>query len=126
MDGGIEHAARERVMKLGIDVEIQLERTQKPGFQPVLCLLRNARERAVDAMAKMVMVDPADAIAIRKLQLEAMLFDDLVSMCRELVEDGRNAERMVAEEDRAAINDLILGHDNWAASEIREAAGERQ
>lgn len=125
MDGGIEHAARARAIALGIDVELQLEKTKRAGFQPVLFMLREARERAIDAMAKLVVVDSSDPLAIRKLQLEVMLFDDIVSMCREVVENGRNVERQVAEEDRAIINDLILHPENWAAAEIRESREER-
>ncbi len=125
MDGGIEHAARARAIALGIDVELQLEKTKRAGFQPVLFMLREARERAIDAMAKLVVVDSSDPLAIRKLQLEVMLFDDIVSMCREVVENGRNVERQVDEEDRAAINELILHPENWAASEIRESREER-
>ena len=125
MDGGIEHAARARAIALGIDVELQLEKTKKAGFQPVLFMLRAARERAIEAMAKLVVVDATDAMTIRALQLEVMLFDDMVSMCREVVENGRNVERQVAEEDRAIINDLILHPENWAAAEIRESREER-
>lgn len=118
MDGGIEHVARARTIALGMDVELQLEKTRRAGFQPVLFMLRDARLRAIEAMTKLVLVDSTDSMAIRKLQLEIMLFDDMVSTCREMVEAGRIADQTMAEEDRAEINDLILGHSNWAQAEI--------
>lgn len=115
MDGGIENAARARAIALGMDVELQLEKTSKAGFQPVLYMLRHARERAIAAMTKMVLIDASDAVAIRALQLEVMLFDDMVDSCREAVTRGREIEQVVSDEERAEINDLII--QNWAVAE---------
>lgn len=115
MDGGIENVARARVIKLGMDVELQLERTKKAGFQPVLHMLRDSRDRAVAAMTKLVLIDAADTVAIRALQLEIMLFDDMVESCRAAVARGREVDRLVAEEERAEISELIL--QDWANAE---------
>lgn len=116
MDGGIENVARARAIALGMDVELQLERTKKAGFQPVLHMLRNARERAIAAMTKLTLCDPTDAVTIRALQAEIVLFDDMVESCREAVAKGREAERAVTEEERAEINELIL-QSSWATAE---------
>ena len=115
MDGGIENVARARAIALGMDVEVQLEKTKKAGFQPVLYMLQSARERAIAAMTKLVLIDANDAMAIRALQLEVLLFDDMVQSCREAVTRGREVEHTVTEEERAELNDLIM--QNWATAE---------
>lgn len=115
MDGGIEHVAKARVIALGMDVELQLEKTKKAGFQPVLFLLRNARGRAIEAMTKLALVDPTKAEDIRRLQLEIMLFDDMVESCREAVQRGHELNDRVTEEEREEINSLIM--NDWAAAE---------
>lgn len=116
MDGGIENVARARAIQLGMDVELQLERTKQAGFQPVLFMLRNARERAISAMTKLTLADPTDAVTIRALQAEIVVFDDMVDSCRQAVATGREHERAVTEEERAEIHELIMG--NWANAEI--------
>lgn len=115
MDGGIENVARARAIALGMDVELQLERTKKAGFQPVLYMLRSARERAVAAMTKLVLIDAHDAAAIRALQLEVLLFDDMVASCREAVTRGRELDYAVTEEERAELSALII--QDWATAD---------
>ena len=117
MEGGIENAARAHAIALGLDVQIQLEKLTKPGFQPVLYMLRDARERAIAAMTQLTIVDASDVMAIRKLQLEILLFDDMVAACKRAVDRGREVDRLVTEEERAAINDLIVQSEGWANAE---------
>jgi hypothetical protein len=123
MEGGIENAARARAIQLGLDIEIQLDRLTKPGFQPVLYMLRDARERAISAMTNLALVDPTDQMAIRKLQLEIMLFDDMVAACKRAVDRGREQDRLVTEEERAEINSLIAAHEGMGAAERLGATG---
>lgn len=121
MEGGIENVARARAIQLGMDVELQLEKTKKAGFQPVLFMLRNARVRAIDAMTKLALADPTDAVTIRALQAQIVVFDDMVDSCREAVASGREHERAVTEEERAEIHELIMG--DWANAEILGTTG---
>lgn len=113
--GGIEHAARMHAITLGVDIELQLERHAKAGFQPVLRMLRDARTRAVAAMAQLVTVDATDAAAIRKLQNEIVLFEDMIESCRRMVAEGREADRSITDDERAEIGELIMG--DWATAE---------
>jgi len=123
MDGGIEHIARAHTVALGMDVELQLDRSAQRGFQPVLVMLRDARERAVAAMTQLVICDPTDSLSIRRLQMEIAVFDDMVNSCRAIVARGREVERIVSEEERAEINDLIMNNPQWATAEISGATG---
>lgn len=122
-EGGIEHAARAHIIARGLDIQIQLEKLTKPGFQPVLYMLHEARERAIAAVAGLVTANPEDAGTIRRLQNEIAIFDDMVAACRKAVDRGREVDRLVSEEERAAINELVVGSEGWGAAEDIGATG---
>lgn len=107
MTVGLEHIAQARAIALGLDVQVQLEKATRPGCQPMLVLLADARERAMKAMMGLCMVDPTDSKSIRGFQNEVTLFDDMARSLKKVIERGREADRLVTEEERAAINEMI-------------------
>ena len=115
MDGGIEHAATARAIELSYDIQLQLERTAKAGFRPLLFILVDARKRAIAALTQLVIADADDAKAIRTLQNEVMRFDDMVNSCRKALAAAHEASERIDEQERAAINDLIM--NDWATAD---------
>lgn len=115
MDGGIEHAATARAIELSYDIQLQLERTAKAGFRPLLFILADARQRAIAALTQLAIVDASDAKAIRILQNEVVRFDDMVATCRKALAQAHEAGARIDEQERAAINNLIM--NDWATAD---------
>lgn len=104
---GLERIASARAIETMLDVKLQLERTARPGFRPIVVLLNDARERAEAAMVQLCIVPPHDADKIRVLQNEIIRFDDMVRSVKRMIEVGEEADRRLAEEDRAEVEQII-------------------
>ena len=102
----IDRLADEKLRELAIDLEVQLER--RTAHRPVLFMLHKAREKAGKAMVMFLDVDPTDAKLITRLQAEVKLYDDMITSCRELVARGREAQSRIAENERSAIEELVI------------------
>lgn len=102
----ITELAEKRLRELAVDVEVQLEKGT--AYRPVLWLLLKARERAAGAMKLFLDVDPADARAVRMIQIELKVYDDMVSNLRELVSRGKEADHAIAEKDRHELSEVVM------------------
>jgi hypothetical protein len=105
MPSPIEHIANSHLILAYTDLQVQLERGT--GTRPVLWLLAEARKKAANAIALLVKVDCNDAEAIRTLQNEVVMFDDLVEACRKMLNRGHEADREIDESDREAIAEFL-------------------
>ena len=109
----IENIARQRLIDMAIDLQVQLERGS--GTRPMLWLLARARTRATAAMFCMCKVDPKEANEIQRLQNEINLYADLIDDCRALLARGKEEDRELDEQDRIEIADLLSPEDAQAA-----------
>lgn len=109
MKDPIDGLAEARLTMLAADVQVQLEKGT--SNRPVLWLLTKQREKAVEAIIKLVEVDASEESAIRALQNEVRLFGDLVEHCRDLMEVGRSEMRKIKEYDRDVMAELVGGLD---------------
>lgn len=101
----IDEIADSQLILCYIDLQVQLEKGS--GTRPVLWLLNEARKKAASALSAMVKVDCKDAEAIRTLQNEIIMFDDLVGLCRQMLVRGREADREIEESDREALAEFL-------------------
>ena len=102
----IVELAEKRLRELAVDVEVQLEKGT--AMRPVLWLLIQARKRASGAMKLFLDVDPADAKAVRMIQIELKVYDDMVSNLRLLVARGKEADHAIAEQDRTEMSEAVM------------------
>lgn len=99
-----QDVAEEQLALMGLDVIVQLEKGS--GTRPVLWLLIEARKRAAAAFVKFLTIDPTQAEEIRKLQNQVNIYDDLITDCRSLIARGREADRLIAENDRQEMEEM--------------------
>lgn len=107
MSDPLEKLGDEELYLLAVDLKVQLEKGT--GTRPILYLLAKQRERAAMALVGLVDVDPTDTAKIRGFQQEAALYHDLIMHCRELLNRGREADRNIAENERAALAEAVEG-----------------
>jgi hypothetical protein len=110
MKDPITGLADARLLDLAADLQVQLEKGT--GTRPVLWLLSMQREKATDAIRKLIEIDASETDAIRSLQNEVRLFGDLIESCRSLMERGKTADRKIRESDREALSELVEGLDD--------------
>lgn len=101
----LQAAARDHLIDIYLDLKVQLEKGT--GTRPMLWLLATQRNKAVDAMTKLVEVDASETEAIRALQAEARLFDDMMEAAKAMLARGKEADHELAEEDRSAIAEFM-------------------
>jgi hypothetical protein len=97
---------------LYIDVQVQLERGT--GTRPVLWMLVQQRRKAAEAVSAMFKLDlnKEGVIAdLKHLQNEVLLYEDMVELCQELLQRGREADRELIEQEREEIADLMTPQD---------------
>lgn len=109
MNDPIAQLADARLLETAADLQVQLERGT--AMRPVLYMLIRARERAAEAMTKLVEIDASEEGAIRALQNEVRLYGDMVESCRDLMEAGRTQMLAIKENDRETMAELIEGLD---------------
>lgn len=102
----IGRIAELRLLENSADLIVQLEKGT--GTRPILHLLHKARARAVAANIQLVIADAGDTKTILKLQSEIAIYDDMVTACREIVADGRDAEASINDAERQEIQDVIM------------------
>ena len=112
-DDAISAAARDALIDMYLDLKVQLEKGT--GTRPMLWLLASSRNKAVDAIRKMVDLDPIEVDAMRSLQAEVRLYGDMMEAAKAMLNRGREADAEIAEEDRQAIADYVT------TDEAREA-----
>jgi hypothetical protein len=114
--------AMQRMIEASASLEVQFDRDA--SRRPVLFLLKKAREAAVAAFDALVYsCDPADAATVRQLQHEIRRYDDLVDWCREIISEGKEADRQLTEIERAEFVRAVLDPEN---AEVMRAAGASQ
>ncbi len=91
--------------------------------RPVLFLLKKAREAALTAYDALIFCDPKDEPIVRQLQHEIRRYDDLVAWCREIISEGKEAERILTEDDRMEFARAVLDPEN---ADVMEAGGIRE
>jgi hypothetical protein len=104
----IEKLGDEHLRALATDLMVQLEKGT--ALRPVLWMLAQARKRAAKAVAMFIDLDINDVVdvpALRKLQMEICIYDDMVRNARELLARGREADQRIGEDDRLAIEEIV-------------------
>lgn len=96
------------MVTLSADLEVQLDQQARAGYRPVVAMLVMARRHAATAMEGLVLCDAHDAKSVQSFQNEVRRYDDLVTWARKIIDDGRDADRTLAEEERAEISNLLL------------------
>jgi hypothetical protein len=115
--------AMQRMMEASASLEHQF--SQDAYRRPVLFLLKKAREAAVRAYDALVYsCDPADTAMVRQLQHEIRRYDDLVDWCREIINEGKEAERLLNEIDRVEFARAVLDPEN--ADDVTAAGGTQE
>jgi hypothetical protein len=100
-DDAISAAARDALVHMSIDLKVQLEKGT--GTRPMLYLLAGARNRAVEAISKIIEIDATETQAIRSLQAEVRIYSDMMELAKEMLSRGKEADREISEEDRVAV-----------------------
>ncbi len=110
----IEDLTARQLVERGAEVVLQLEKIEKKQgtlapslMRPVLYMLARARARAAKAVDLIVDVDPVDADAIRNIQNELRLYNDMVLACREMISMGEEASSAVTESEREELEEVI-------------------
>lgn len=114
-DDAVRRIARARLIEASADIELQLEKTA--GLRPMVIVLAKARRKAVEANDMLIGVDPEDAKSIRALQNEIRRYEDLVQFTREIVLEGKAADREMAEDERDEIAVLMSTPEGRAEAE---------
>lgn len=100
-----ERLILDRMVHLSADLELQFEKTA--GLAPMRAILAKAREQAVLATTSLLAVDPTKADQVREYQYEIRRYDDLVAWIREIIVEGKEADRRLNEDERAEFETLI-------------------
>lgn len=113
--------ARERQILLHLinaaaHVEVQL-RDDVEGGAPILVMLAKARRRAAKAIVDLCEADPSDAERIRSLQNQVNIYGLYVSDIAEIIRSGREADELVAIDDREELVDTIIAEAGPDAEE---------
>jgi|SRR5882672_3863879 len=95
------------LVALAADVMVQLEKGT--GTRPILFMLREARARARKAISMLIEADPNNPPVITALQNEVKLFIDMIDSARNVLDRGKEADRKIKEDDRAAIDEMVMG-----------------
>lgn len=102
--------ADERLLELAADLTAQLEK--KAGTRPVLWMLARQRQKAAESIGLLMRVDPTEPEAIRILQNDVRLYEDMIASCRALVASGRDAYAAIEERDRDEITEIVMTKDD--------------
>lgn len=114
--------ALQRMVEASAALEIQFDKDA--GRRPVLFLLKKAREAAVAAYDVLIYhADPMDTAVVRQLQNEIRRYDDLVAWCREIINEGKEADQRLKEIEREEFASLVLDQD---AEDDRDAGGHQE
>ena len=87
--------------------EIEVQLALSGGTAPIVAMLRLARNEAVDAIVKLIDVDPNDSTTIQRLQNEAIRFRDLCGWLARIAHDGLQADLEVEDGEIAAMHRFI-------------------
>lgn len=117
----IERLALERAVILSAELDVQFEKNAH--IRPMVMILAKARDDAALAMRGLVYVDPNDADKVREFQHEVRRYDDLVQWTHQIIIDGKEADRRLAEKDRQELDELVTSPEVQA--ERDELRGER-
>lgn len=101
----VEELSNARLREQAVDVMVQLEKGT--GTRPVLWMLVQARQRAAKAIDMFVDVDPSDVEAVKKIHRELVLYNDVVRLAQETIQRGKEADAMIGEEDRDALDEIV-------------------
>lgn len=101
----IERLALERAVQVSASLDTQLEK--QPKLQPMMAIFALAKEQAAIAMRGLIYVDPTDTAKVREFQFEIRRYDDLVAWAKQIIVEGREADRRLDERDRQEIAELI-------------------
>jgi hypothetical protein len=97
--------AAQALLRLSVDIELQLQ--QRSGGAPLAHHLKRSRERALDAVYALASVEPTDAEAIRRLQMQFKMHEALLDDMKEIVAKGREAEDYLDSEEAEDIAQAI-------------------
>jgi hypothetical protein len=101
----MERLAYQRAVSVSIELEAQLDKG--PMFTPMKAILGKAKRQAQAAMIGLVMIDPAKVDEVRAFQNEVRRYDDLVTWCSEIIEEGRAAEVYFKEQDADEFAEIL-------------------
>jgi hypothetical protein len=121
LDDPIELLARQRIISLSAELEVQLG--IKDGGGPTLEILRRLRGRAAESLAALATIDAEDFKAIRTLQNEVKRYDEWVAWIREIIQEGKQLDAEMETDDREEIIDLLVGSGKPEAYQTAIAMG---
>lgn len=105
--------ARERAMgrRIANSADMEIQFSSVPGARPIVTMLRRARDEAAEAMVALAVADAEEPKLIRQLQNCVLLFDNLVRLARDVINDGKQADEDMTEAERDELLDYLLATD---------------
>jgi hypothetical protein len=100
--------ARQRIIKLSIDLEVQL--AEKRGGAPAIEIVNRLRERAAESLMALVTVnllDPAEIPKAVTLQNEVKRYDEWFGAIREIIQEGIQEDANLRDAEREEMLDYL-------------------
>jgi hypothetical protein len=103
----IVRLAKQRIVKLSIDLEIDLRTKQRGNV--AIEILHRLQDRAAESLAAMAICDVTELRQLVALQNEVKRYDEWVVWLREIIAEGKAYDREMNEQDREEMLDFLSG-----------------
>lgn len=100
-----------------IDDAYRVRLAIKDENSPLAKVLERAMESARTANLALIVCDPEDAKRIRALQWKITRYHDLVGYARAIMEDGKNEQDALTDEELARTV-ILLGHEDQQMKDV--------
>jgi len=107
-DDPITRLAKQRIIKLSAELEVQLGAVSGSG--PTLEILKRLKERAAESLAAMAFLnifEREDRIKFLTLQNEVKRYDEWLAWIAEVVAEGKQYDQELTAEDREEMLDYL-------------------
>jgi hypothetical protein len=96
--------------------ELDLQLAGSVATQPMVTILHKAMVESAEAMAQLAVADATNPEMVRACQNNVLFFDKLVRWTKELIGEGRDADRKHTDEEREAVRSFLV--DNGMEGEV--------
>lgn len=100
----LQRLAKLHIIKVSMELEAEFV---TKGEAPCLEILHRIQDRAAQSLMALALCDSEDPKQIRLLQNEVKRYDEFVQFMKEIIDEGRAADKELSHEEREELLDTL-------------------